>query len=185
MESLPPACGRFLISDPSLQDFYFRKSVVILAEHNEEGSFGLIVNKPVSVQLSEVVRDFPPFDSKVYLGGPVKTDSLFYIHTCGDLIKESMKILDGLYWGGDIDQIRDLILKGTLTPGQIRFYIGYSGWSPKQLDQELEMKSWVISQARAKQVITNKPDKLWSDLLHSMGGEYMLWANFPADVTMN
>jgi putative transcriptional regulator len=185
MESLKPACGRFLISDPSLQDFYFRKSVVILAEHNKEGSFGLIVNKPVSVQLSEIVKDFPPFDSAVYLGGPIKTDSLFYIHTCGDVVKDSMKILDGLYWGGDIDQIQDLILKGSLLPDQIRFFIGYSGWSSGQLDQELELKSWVVSQAHKKHVLTNKPDKLWNNLLLAMGGEYKLWANFPADVTMN
>ena len=93
METLKPACGRFLISEPSLQDFYFRKSVVLLAEHNDEGSFGLIVNKPVSVKLSEIVKGFPVFESPVFLGGPVKTDSLFYLHTCGEAIRESMKIM--------------------------------------------------------------------------------------------
>ena len=185
MESLKPVCGTFLISEPSLQDFYFRKSVVLLAEHNEEGAFGLIVNNPVSVKLSEIVKDFPIFESPVYLGGPVKTDSLFYLHTCGDIIENSMKILDGLFWGGDIDQIRELIEQGKVKPQQIRFFIGYSGWSSKQLDEEIELKSWIISKAKLNQVITDKPENLWGEILRSLGGEYKLWANYPADVNMN
>ena len=94
--NLKPSKGRILISEPFLIDYYFKRSVVLLAEHNDEGSFGLIINKPVDMHLSDILQDFPEFDAPIYLGGPVKTENLYFIHTKGNLIDESMKILDGL-----------------------------------------------------------------------------------------
>ncbi len=89
---IKPAKGKILISEPFLIDYYFKRSVVLLAEHNEEGTFGLIINKPVDIALSDVLHDFPEFDSPVYLGGPVKTDSLYFIHTLGDRLENSLEI---------------------------------------------------------------------------------------------
>ena len=94
--NLKPSKGRILISEPFLIDYYFKRSVVLLAEHNDEGSFGLIINKPVDMHLGDVLRDFPEFDAPIYLGGPVKTENLYFIHTKGAMIEDSMKILDGL-----------------------------------------------------------------------------------------
>ncbi|MCX6269889.1 MAG: YqgE/AlgH family protein [Bacteroidetes bacterium] len=133
--TLKPLTGRLLISEPALQDFYFRKSVILLADHSAEGSFGLIINKPVDVKLTEVVKDFPEFEARVFLGGPVKTDSIFFIHTRNDLISNSTKILEGLYWGGDIEQVKKLMQASLILPQHIRFFIGYSGWAPGQLDE--------------------------------------------------
>src|SRR5210317_573671 len=121
--NLNPVKGQVLISEPFLLDFYFKRSVVLLAEHNEEGSFGLILNKPVDILLSEIVDGFPEFDAPVYLGGPVKSDSLYFIHTLGDKIENSLKILDGLYWGGDIEHIKELILLGKIDINQIKFFV--------------------------------------------------------------
>ena len=100
--NIKPGRGKILISEPLLMDYYFKRSVVLLAEHNDEGSFGVIMNKPLAVKLNEVVKDFPEFDSEIYLGGPVQSDSLFFIHTLGDKIEGSQEIIEGIYWGGEV-----------------------------------------------------------------------------------
>ena len=179
-----PHQGIILISEPSLRDFYFRQSVVLLAEHNEDGSFGVIINKPIETRLNAVLKDFPDFNAPVFLGGPVKTDSIFFIHTLEN-IENSLKIMDGLYWGGDIEKIRDLMDQHQITDQEIRFFVGYSGWNPKQLDREISEKSWVLSHTNVNEVITVHPEKLWSNHLKNMGKEYAIWANFPTDPTFN
>lgn len=179
-----PHQGILLISEPSLRDFYFRQSVILLAEHNEEGSFGVIINKPIETRVNEILLNFPEVDMPVYLGGPVKTDSLFFIHTNG-MVDKSLKILEGLYWGGDIDVIGEMLEKKLLHENEIRFFIGYSGWNPKQLDREISEKSWVLTHTTAEEVISTQPQQLWPDFLKSMGSDYAIWANFPEDPTYN
>lgn len=179
-----PKQGIILISEPSLRDFYFRQSVVLLAEHNREGSFGVIINKPIEAGVRDVISDFPDFDAKVFLGGPVKTDSIFFIHTLDD-VEGSMPIMQGLYWGGNIDLIRERIVRKEITENEIRFFAGYSGWSPRQLDREISEKSWVLSQTNVNEVIHQRPATLWSNYLKSMGSDYAIWANFPADPSHN
>jgi len=181
---IEPKQGIILISEPSLKDFYFRQSVVLLAEHNEDGTFGVIVNKPIDLLLDEVVTGFSGFEYPVYLGGPVKTDSLFFIHTLPD-IENSLRIMDGLFWGGDVEVIRDLMENRSLSEQQIRFFLGYSGWHPNQLDREIGEKSWVLSHASASELITSEPEDLWANYLKNMGNDYAIWANFPADPALN
>jgi putative transcriptional regulator len=181
---IKPQQGILLISEPSLRDFYFRQSVVLLAEHNEEGSFGIIINKPIDTRLNEVLKDFPDMDMPVFLGGPVKTDSLFFIHT-KEKVENSMKILNGLYWGGDIEVIRMMLETGQITENEIRFFIGYAGWNPRQLDREIKEKSWVLSHTSVHEVISRQPEQLWRDHLKAMGKDYAIWANFPSDPSLN
>ncbi|HCT70362.1 hypothetical protein SDC9_18083 [bioreactor metagenome] len=182
---IKPLAGRILISVPFLQDFYFRKSVVLLADHSEEGSFGIIINKPVEVKLSDVAVDFAGFDAPVYLGGPVKTDSLFFIHTRPDIIDDGVKILEGLYWGGNIETVKTLIREKRLNREDIRFFVGYAGWMANQLDQELEENSWVVSMTDLNQIIKTNPVDLWNQTLKKLGREYKLWVNYPPDPMMN
>lgn len=179
-----PKQGIILISEPTLNDFYFRQSVVLLAEHNDDGTFGVIINKPIQVTLDEVIDEFKGYDYPVYLGGPVKTDSLFFIHTLPQ-IAESMKIMDGLYWGGNIREIITLMESRKLTKQDIRFYLGYSGWTPRQLDREIHEKSWVLSHATVDEIINPHPENQWSDYLKNMGNDYAIWANYPADPSLN
>lgn len=182
---IKPNTGRILISVPFLQDFYFRKSVVLLAEHNDEGSFGIIINKPVEVKLSDIAEEFEGFDAPVFLGGPVKTDSLFFIHTRPDLIDEGMPILDGVFWGGNIDTVKQLIKEGRLNKNEIRFFIGYSGWMADQLNRELEEKSWVVSLTNPAQVFKSNPQELWGQTLKKLGNEYKFWVVYPPDPSYN
>ncbi len=183
--NLKPTKGKILISEPFLVDYYFKRSVVLLAEHNEEGSFGLIINKPVDILLSDVLKDFPIFDTPVFLGGPVKTDSLYFIHTLGADIENSLEITEGLYWGGEIEHVKELITIGKIQPNEIKFFVGYSGWVPKQLDGELAKNSWLVSNTSAKQVMKTNPENLWNDTVNKMGGDYAYWTNFPTDPTHN
>lgn len=183
--NLKPSKGKILISEPFLIDYYFKRSVVLLAEHNEDGSFGLIINKPVSMFLHEMIKDFPEFEAPVYLGGPVKTDNLYFIHTQGNLIDNSMEITDGLFWGGDIEHVKELILIGQLQPSDIKFFIGYSGWVSNQLESELSRNSWLVSDIKAKQVMQVNTSRLWKSSVKKMGGDYSYWINFPSDPGLN
>jgi putative transcriptional regulator len=180
-----PARGKILISEPLLLDYYFKRSVILLAEHNEEGSFGVIINKPVKARFNEVIRDFPEFNATLYLGGPVQGDSLFFIHTLGSKIENSYEVIDGLYWGGDIETVREMIALKVIGPGDIRFFVGYSGWAPQQLEGELERNSWVVSHLDAGKVMTSNPSMLWSQTLKDLGREYAYWTRFPDDPSLN
>lgn len=173
------------MSEPFLKDFYFRRSVILLAEHNENGSFGLIINKPLDVMLNEIVKDFPPFETNVFIGGPVNTDSLFVIHTLGSKIENSFRILPGLYWGGNMETIKAMVEAKKISKEDIRFYIGYSGWDPKQLDKELEDNSWVITKAKPKGILFEPPEDMWKNRLKELGKEYAQWVNYPMDPMMN
>ena len=166
-------------------DYYFGRAVVLLAEHNEEGSFGVIMNKPVTATFNEVLKDFPKFDAPMYLGGPVETDSLFYIHTLGEQLEGAAKILDGLFWGGDIEALKEMILLKKVEPKDIRFFIGYSGWGAEQLDTELKRNSWVITRSSRKRLLSLDPDVMWERLLSKMGDNYKYWNKFPIDPTLN
>ncbi len=180
-----PAKSRLLISEPALYDFYFKQSVVLLADHNDEGSFGLIINKPIALKFNDIVKEFPKFDAPVYLGGPVKTDNLFVLHKLGNKIDNSIEVMNGLYWGGDIEIIKEQISLGLARPDNIRFYLGFSSWSPGQLSNEMTEKSWVVMNAKIANVFETAPKHMWSELMKSFGREYAIWANFPADPIMN
>lgn len=183
--NIEPSKGRILISEPFLLDNFFKRSVVLLAEHNEEGTFGVIINKPVEAKFNEIVKDFPDLDAQLYLGGPVQSDGLFFIHTMGEVIPESMEIIEGLYWGGDIETVREMITLNKLDEDNIRFYIGYSGWGPQQLNDELKRNSWVVSNINTEQLLNTRPNALWKRSLMRLGGDYALWPKFPDDPSSN
>ncbi|MAZ93343.1 MAG: hypothetical protein CMF58_02910 [Lentimicrobiaceae bacterium] len=183
--NLKPAKGRLLLSEPFMGDYYFGRSVVLLAEHNEEGSFGLVLNKPFEQPFNEVVKDFPEFNGPLFVGGPVETDSLFYVHTKGDIIEGSLEIGNGLYWGGDIEIIKELLLINKITPSDIRFSVGYSGWSPDQLQEELKRDSWLVSKNLHENILRINPNILWKELVEPLGDEYRLWSKFPSNPNLN
>jgi len=182
---IKPTQGALLLSEPFLKDFYFSRSVVLLAEHNETGTFGLIINKPLQVTLNEIVKDFPYFETNLYIGGPVNTESLFVLHTVGSKIENSYRIMPRLYWGGNMETIKAMIEDKKITNDDIRFYIGYSGWDPNQLDREMKERSWAITKARPKGLFFEPPADMWKNYLKAMGSEYAQWVNYPPDPIMN
>jgi putative transcriptional regulator len=181
-----PHKGRMLISEPALRDFYFSKSVVLLVEHSEdEGTFGLIVNKPIHLKLNEVVKEFPYNNFPLYLGGPVHPERLFYLHTLGEQIPGSLHVFNDIYWGGDIHKLMEMIDLKLVGPDQVKFFIGYSGWEPGQLDREMGENSWIVTQSSKRCVLASKPETLWGNVLKKLGNDYAIWANFPSDPILN
>ena len=177
--------GRLLISEPFMQDPYFKRSVVLLTEHNANGSFGLILNKPIPMYLNEAIENAPVFDSKLALGGPVQKETLHYLHLLGHRIPNSTQVMDGVYWGGDFETIKELIATGELNPNNIRLFVGYSGWAEGQLDSEMERKSWIIARAEKELLFSTHPEKLWSSILEKMGSPYDYMVKLPEDPRLN
>lgn len=183
--SLTPDQGLLLISEPFLADAYFKRSVVLLSEHDTEGTMGFILNKPTDLGINDAIDGFPRFDAPLYFGGPVNTDTLYYMHTKGDLLEGSREIINGVYWGGNFDQLKVLIETGQITPEDIRFYAGYSGWDNGQLDVELKEHAWMVSNGTLNFSFYKNPSDLWKNVVKSLGKEYALMADFPEDPSLN
>jgi len=182
--NIKPSQGKVLISEPFTNDYYFKRSVVLLAEHNEEGSYGMVFNKPLFINLNELIKDFPKIDAPLYLGGPVKTDSLFYIHKFPEILN-SIKINDELYWGGDIDNVKEYIAISKFNSDNVRFFVGYAGWSPKQLNEELKENSWVVTRTKTDILLNEPPTNIWNKIVLDLGTDYAHWVNFPTNPSMN
>ncbi len=180
-----PARGKALISEPFLIDSYFKRSIVLLTEHSPEGAVGFVLNKKVNMNVSEVVKDFPQIESNVSIGGPVSTNTLHYIHSLGDAIPNSVEVMPDIYWGGDFETVKEMIQIGMIKSQQIRFFLGYSGWMANQLEGELERNSWVVSNINARDIMDEKTNSLWYDMLNHVGKKYRLWKNFPENPALN
>jgi putative transcriptional regulator len=185
LNKLKPKKGRLLIAEPFMDDPYFKRSVVLLTEYSKDGSFGFMLNKPLEIKINEVMEDFPPFDAPIFMGGPVQSDSLFYIHTQGEIIKNSMKIADNLYWSGNFDQLKQLVKDQQIFPNEIKFFIGYAGWDQEQLINEIEDESWIISSLESKEINNLNDVDLWKNTLQKMGSKFSLLSNFPEDPSLN
>lgn len=171
--------GTLLVAEPFMLDPNFKRSVVILTAHEEDGSLGFIINRELDVYIDELISDFPDFRTKVYFGGPVQTDTIHYLHNLGDLIEDSQPVCRGVWWGGNFENLKFLIANGLVTTENIRFYIGYSGWGEGQLENEMEMGSWVLADADANYVFSHQPDKLWQQVLTHKGNTYSVIATMP------
>ena len=184
--SLEPKAGNILISEPLMNDFHFGRSVVLLIDHVEsEGSFGIIINNTLNVSVNHIVDVFPDFEGLVFLGGPVADNQLFFIHTLGPLIPDSEPIMEGLYWGGDVETLKTLISIGIANESNTRFYLGYAGWDAGQLVTELVRNSWLVSETSAKQFFSVQPDRMWQTFVNQLGSPYEMWGRFPKNVDDN
>lgn len=179
-----PEKGRVLISEPFLGDPFFKRAVVLLCENNEQGSFGLILNKPISIKPHDIIQDFPFFDQSLFNGGPVDTKNLFFIHSL-EGFKDSIPLGNELYLGGDFDELKRLILNGTLTSSNLRLFVGYSGWGEGQLAGELEENAWMVGETDSSLIFDYESESLWQNHLKKLGPNYDHLINCPEDPSMN
>ncbi len=182
--NVKPLRGRILIAEPFLQGYYFSRSIVLLTEHNEEGSVGLVLNKPMEITLDKVLQNYQVSPHSLTCGGPVSPDKLFYIHTFKG-IAGADEVLPGLYFGGDFDGIFDATRHCDNVAQNIRFFIGYSGWSQGQLLSEIEQNSWLVADTRVSDVFQYTDDQYWIEAVKNMGEKYAVWANYPSNPDMN
>lgn len=177
--------GKILIAEPFLIDPNFRRSIVLICEHHDLGTTGLNLTKPVNVKISEMISDFPDSKAQVFIGGPVETDSLFFLHNVGDMLDGAIEVSQGVYWGGDFEKLQFLMENGVIKDNNIKFFLGYSGWSEGQLDEELKEQSWIVDDMDPNYLFKIKPIVLWQSVLHNKGDRYTVIAQIPDTEILN
>lgn len=169
-----------------MQDANFRRAVVLVTDHtDDEGTVGFIINKPLAVRITDLVEDFPEIDALAYYGGPVSTNTIHYMHNVGLLLDGSTEIGPGVYWGGEFDKLKFLIGQELIRSENIRFFVGYTGWSPGQLIEELGSGSWLTTEVHANYVFKSKPSRLWNQVMHHKGDLYSILAQLPEQPNLN
>ena len=178
--------GDFLIATPTvLGDFNFQRSGILMVDSKASGSVGFIINKKLEYSLDDLMENIKtPFP--VYFGGPVEQDNLFFVHTLGALVPGSVQIQKGLFWSGDYEAVINLIESRKISPNQIRFFLGYSGWSEGQLESEIEENSWVVVKGlKTHDWMGNPPENFWKNQMRALGGKYLIWSNAPENPMSN
>jgi len=182
---IDPASGILLISDPFLKDPNFMRTVVFLCEHQEEGSFGFVLNRKYENTIDELIPELEGHKIPLFYGGPVQMDTIHFLHQYPVEVPGGQEVMKGIYWGGDFDKVVEMIKNNEINENKIRFFIGYSGWSDGQLSNELEEKSWLTVKATRKLVFHRDYKEIWKDSLKQLGGEYEIMINFPIDPQLN
>ncbi|MDG2193529.1 MAG: YqgE/AlgH family protein [Polaribacter sp.] len=185
MISLQPEKGRLLIAEPSiLNDTSFKRSIILLTEHNKNSSIGFILNKPLNFKVNDLVPEIDCLFT-VYQGGPVEQDNLYFVHKVPDLIPDSIEVANGIFWGGNFDSLKDLLNNQSLENDDIRFFLGYSGWEIGQLHEELQTNSWFVSENDFPNIFAADNSSIWKNKLLQKGGKYKIWANAPNNIQLN
>lgn len=185
LNQINPRKGKVLISEPFLEDDYFTRSVVLLCDHNDSGSFGFVLNNYIDQSIAEIVEGFPEFNAKVSIGGPVETNLLFFIHNRPDIIDESIKITDTIYMGGSFEAVKEQVISGNLDPSNIKFFLGYSGWGELQLKEEIDLNSWFVANVGTDTIMSYTQEDMWERILENMSDRHKLIATFPNNPNLN
>ena len=180
-----PEKGSLLLSEPFLPDPNFERTVVLLCEHNQQGSFGFVLNKPSTVFVEDIIEELEGCKSMVYIGGPVQQDTLHFLHQREDL-EGCIEVGNGLFWGGDFEMLKLWMATDLINLDEIKFFLGYSGWSEGQLEKELEGDSWIVADKSSVEVCLKlDAETLWKRVLKEMGGKFQLYSNYPVDPRLN
>jgi putative transcriptional regulator len=174
-----------LLAEPFMMDPHFKRAAVLLCEHTEDGSLGFILNKPINMKVDRLVNDFPEFNARVYYGGPVATDTLHYVHDKGDILDDSIEISPGIFWGGHFDKLKFLVASKLILEDNIRFFVGYSGWSAGQLNEEMQYGSWVMADVHPNYVFQSATKTLWKQIMEDQGDALSVIAQMPDDISPN
>ena len=181
-----PAGGRLLISEPFMMDPNFRRSVILLTEYADKGAMGFVLNHLSEYFLGDLMPNMAYSEFPVYIGGPVAYDTLHFIHCCPEKIHDGIDVGNGIFWGGNFDDVKDLVKNYSLSEDEIKFFAGYSGWTQGQLDDEIEEDTWIVADKfKPAALFGNDEQNLWKDVVISLGQRYAHIANFPEDPAMN
>ncbi|MFN3876313.1 MAG: YqgE/AlgH family protein, partial [Flavobacteriales bacterium] len=154
-------------------------------DHSDEGSFGFVLNRRMDLSINDLMQDFPAVQAQVGIGGPVQSGELYYLHTLGAQVPGSVEVVDGVSMGGDYEHLRALLATDPRLSNHVRFFVGYSGWGPDQLQRELNERSWMVAEATRRRIMDPRANLLWRETLRSMGRQFAPLANFPEDPSLN
>lgn len=179
-----PQRGALLVSEPMLPDPNFFRSVILLTKHDPSGIVGFVLNHMSVVNVDNVLPEFTVEGIPIFIGGPVGNDQLFFIHTLGEQIADTEKIMEGLHMGGDMKQLETLLKTGVANSDQVRFFVGYSGWEEEQLALELEENSWIVAKTNPQQVMRDS-DEYWKEVMAGLGKKFEVLSKFPSNPDLN
>lgn len=186
--SRAPETGDLLVAEPFMRDENFSHSVILLIEYSAtDGAMGIVMNNQTDYHLSELINAFSrKVEIPVFCGGPLSRDRLYFLHTLGDTIPESRAVGKGLFLGGDFDAMTQYVNSGYPTENRVRFFVGYSGWSPGQLEQEIREHTWAVTAPRsAKLLLTGQGDHYWHKRVRALGDDYRGWRYHPRNPQAN
>ncbi len=189
MENLPPAQiekGTFLIASPEIETGMFFRGVILICEHNASGSFGLLINKPLDLELPEEIINLSDVSNphvSMRAGGPVQTNQMMLLHTHEETASQTLHICDGVYLGGDLQFLQEMIADEN--GPHLHLCFGYAGWTAGQLEREFLDGSWYLHPASSSHIFDIPPEKLWRSLLREMGGKYASLSMIPDDLSAN
>ena len=177
--------GSLLIASPELQGLYYR-GVVLLCEHSSSGSFGLLINKTLDVDLPEEVinmKDIANPNIEIRAGGPIQPNQMMLLHSSDKLGEQTLQICDGVFLGGDIQFLQEAI--SDASGPSMRLCFGYTGWGPGSLEREFFAGAWFLHPGSKKYIFDTPTDKIWQTVLKDMGGKYASLSMIPEDLSLN
>lgn len=178
--------GVLLLAEPFMLDPNFRRTVVYIVKYEpDEGAFGTILNRPLEITVGQAVEDFRDLSVPLYFGGPVQQESIYFIHRIGESLRPGLQLFEDTYWGGDFEQLRQFLITQEFDESQLRFYIGYAGWAPQQLERELETNSWIVTNAFPEDIFHLDGRDLWKKIMEELGGHYKVFARAPEHPMLN
>ncbi len=180
------AAGRLLISEPFMMDPNFKRSVILLTEYADAGAIGFILNHQSEYLLGDILPDISWSEMPVYVGGPVAANTLHFIHCSPEKIEGGIEICDGIFWGGDFEMVKQLVADYQLDETEVKFFMGYSGWTPDQLNDELNENSWIVAEkCGASTIFNNSEQNMWKEVVIGLGQRFAHIANFPENPQLN
>lgn len=177
--------GSLLVAEPFLPDATFHRKVVLLCEHSQSHSFGLVLNQRHDTVLESFLEAEFMEEIPLFSGGPVDPSIMQFVHRRPDIIPGGVQIAKDLYWAGDFEIAIQAIVDQQLTFSDIKFFIGYSGWDAGQLERELASNSWHLAKASASYVFDTPFENLWRKVLYDMAGDYRILSTYPDDPSLN
>ncbi len=178
--------GTFLIATPDIDTGFFFRGVILVCEHNPTGSFGLLINRSLDLELPEEIISIHHLGNPnigIRAGGPVQTNQMMLLHSSDSIQNQTLKISDGVYLGGDLQFLQE-VLNESEGPS-VHLCFGYAGWGAGQLEREFLDGHWYLHPASARHVFHSAPEKLWQNLLREMGGKYATLSMIPEDLSLN
>jgi putative transcriptional regulator len=177
--------GQLLIAHPLLNDGFFNRSVIYLTNYTDDGVLGFILNFRTQFKLRDVRPNIQNGNFPIYEGGPVAKDQLFFLHTLGHDVSDSVLIQDNIYFGGNFNEILHMIEHGKVKTHDVRFFAGYSGWGMEQLGNELNQKSWLVNTEPGNDLFHALPEDLWKQQLTEIKQSYEIFGNIGFDPSVN
>lgn len=178
--------GTFLIATPDIDAGFFFRGVILVCEHNPNGSFGLLINKALDLELPEEIINAQQLANPhigIRAGGPVQTNQMMLLHSSNQIEQQTLKVCDGVYLGGDLQFLQESITNAN--GPYIHLCFGYTGWGNAQLEREFLDGHWFLYPATADHIFQVPPEKLWQTLLREMGGKYATLSMIPEDLSLN